>query len=317
MKNSDSNGQTIFFTDVGASSGIDPRWNRFGDLVTAILFEPDENEYQKLVQQKQKNQIIINSALLDRKTEVDFNVCEKQACSSIFDPDYDLIGQFYDSQRFKVIKKIRVQAETMDNFLNAKRIPRVDFMKVDTQGSELLILKGAEKTLQETIGVEVEVEFISLYKNQALFADVNNYLTGQNFQLFDLKRYFWKRNLSKNSLQRGKGQMVFGDALYFKTPEYLCSLRGVDHSLVSRACCIYLAYGHDDLAFKLISLAQAKQIISQKQGLEVKELIEKFRKRQLLPQFLGRGKLSSLLLKLSNILTPHRYFESDRELGNI
>ena len=66
-----------------------------------------------------------------------------------------------------------------------------DFVKLDTQGTELYILEGMQHTLKRAIfGVEVEVEFIEMYKNQPLFNEVDIFMRKLGFHLFDLKKYF-------------------------------------------------------------------------------------------------------------------------------
>ena len=53
---------------------------------------------------------------------------------------------------------------------------RVDFIKLDTQGSELDILHGAGSLLDNCSGLQLEVMFSPLYEGQPLFADVDAYL---------------------------------------------------------------------------------------------------------------------------------------------
>src|SRR5207245_10904604 len=63
-------------------------------------------------------------------------------------------------------------------------VPHV--IKLDTQGTEIDLLRGGEKCLRRSIfAVEAEVAFLPFYKNQALFTDVHNYLSGLGFQLMD------------------------------------------------------------------------------------------------------------------------------------
>ncbi len=46
-------------------------------------------------------------------------------------------------------KKIIVPCDTLDNFVQAKNITTLDIIKLDTEGNEPSVLKGAEKTIQQ------------------------------------------------------------------------------------------------------------------------------------------------------------------------
>src|SRR5262249_34589828 len=122
-------------------------------------------------------------------------------------------------QRFDVVKRAAIPADRLDTLLPAKGVADTDFIKIDTQGAELAILEGASDTLDTRVfGVEVEVEFAPLYVGQPLFSDVDALLRSRGFQLFDLRHSYWKRT-SGARYGGPKGQLVFGDALYFKTEE--------------------------------------------------------------------------------------------------
>ena len=56
-------------------------------------------------------------------------------------------------------------------------------MKIDTQGHELPILKGSVDYLYNAIGLEIEVEFAQLYRNQPLFNQVDT-LVGRMISSF-------------------------------------------------------------------------------------------------------------------------------------
>lgn len=57
------------------------------------------------------------------------------------------------------------------------------FIKIDTQGSELGILRGSETTLAHATGVLVEVSFVALYEGQALFTEIVAWLAERGFVL--------------------------------------------------------------------------------------------------------------------------------------
>jgi hypothetical protein len=46
-------------------------------------------------------------------------------------------------------KSVKVKTMTIDNFVKEEKIDRVDFIKIDTEGFEKEIIKGAEKTIKE------------------------------------------------------------------------------------------------------------------------------------------------------------------------
>lgn len=61
-----------------------------------------------------------------------------------------------------------------------------DFIKIDTQGYELEILKGGDKTLAAAEFVLLEVSFLDIYKNCPLVNDVLNYMNGKGFVVYDI-----------------------------------------------------------------------------------------------------------------------------------
>jgi len=61
-----------------------------------------------------------------------------------------------------------------------------DFIKIDTQGYELEILKGGERTLAAAEFVLLEVSFLDIYKNCPLANDVLSYMSSKGFVVYDI-----------------------------------------------------------------------------------------------------------------------------------
>jgi FkbM family methyltransferase len=76
---------------------------------------------------------------------------------------------------------VTVQVETVDNL--ADRIPLHPsvLMKIDVQGYELRVLKGAVRTLRSIDYIWVETSFKPLYEGQAGFRDVYDFLGQHGF----------------------------------------------------------------------------------------------------------------------------------------
>ena len=62
------------------------------------------------------------SALSDKKQEIYFNLCRSAKASSFFEPNRNILDKFYNSQRFDVLKKIKVSSDTLDNQLKINKI---------------------------------------------------------------------------------------------------------------------------------------------------------------------------------------------------
>jgi methyltransferase FkbM-like protein len=57
------------------------------------------------------------------------------------------------------------------------------YLKADVQGHELEVLAGAERTLERTAAVELELSFVPLYEGQALAHAVMSWLYERGFRL--------------------------------------------------------------------------------------------------------------------------------------
>ena len=59
-------------------------------------------------------------------------------------------------------------------------------LKIDVEGYELELLKGAEKTLEDTGLIVVETSLIERYENGCTFLDVANFLDARGFALYEI-----------------------------------------------------------------------------------------------------------------------------------
>ncbi|WP_272941132.1 FkbM family methyltransferase [Chthoniobacter flavus] len=60
-------------------------------------------------------------------------------------------------------------------------------MKIDAQGFEYNVLRGFGAKLQNVLGIRLETQLRSLYKGQALFRDIYEYLKSNGFILRDVR----------------------------------------------------------------------------------------------------------------------------------
>lgn len=108
-------------------------------------FEPDPEVFRAL----QKNLLSYENcqsfplALADSEGEIEFFLSTNGADSSAIVPDT------YD-------KKITIPATTLDAFVKARNIPKLDFLKVEAEGFEPEVLNGASETLQTVRKIVVD-----------------------------------------------------------------------------------------------------------------------------------------------------------------
>lgn len=258
----------IILVDIGASGGIQRIWHKANKFLQVVGFEPDKRAFEKLVENTNEKEKFINAALHRFEGTVKFYCTKKQACSSTFEPNFSFLNQFPDANRYSIVETSDIPVRQLTKqILNENNIYDADFLKLDTQGCDLDILKGAAEIVDSFLfGVEVEVEFAPIYQNQPLFSDIDVFLRNHGFQLSDLRRYYWKRN-SKYYCSNKKGQIVFADALYFKTYEaFSKQLSSLDNNSkkakILKALSTCLVYNKVDYASYIADRANQDGIIT-------------------------------------------------------
>jgi FkbM family methyltransferase len=99
--------------------------------------------------------------------------------SSLLSPDkhIDLV-KFIDFKRKIVVKTI-----TLDEFCQNNQIIGIDFIHMDVQGAELMVLSGGKKSLTSIKAIWLEVSKVTLYKDQPLYEDIEKFMSENNFVL--------------------------------------------------------------------------------------------------------------------------------------
>jgi FkbM family methyltransferase len=243
--------QPVTLVDVGAAGGAHRRWRRFSQLLT-VGFEPDERAFASL--RNDTRHTWFNTALYSEAGRFPLYITRGPTNTSMLRPNLSLIRELaYDEHDFDVLDTVELSCETLDALCKARSIAP-DAIKIDTQGSELAILRGAERTLHSsTFCVEAEVEFLPLYEEQPLFTDVHAFLSDYHFQLMDLGNFLHVKGRGTRGIGGAKANLISADALYFRTrvSAVAAILRGELRlgSVVAVSC----AYGYPDYAAEICS----------------------------------------------------------------
>ena len=79
-----------------------------------------------------------------------------------------------------------ISVTTLDQWADSEGVKHIDFLKIDTQGTELEILKGGQNILSTIRAISLEVEFNPIYLGQPVFAEVDQFLRSKGFVLWKL-----------------------------------------------------------------------------------------------------------------------------------
>jgi FkbM family methyltransferase len=175
----------ITIVDVGAASlgeGTDP-YNalRQPGRFHVIGFEPVEEQCELLKLLYPKDHTFLPYFIADGSKRI-FHVCNNSYTSSLYEPYSELLDKF-QSLEIPFTESFEVETRRLDDI---KEISDIDFLKLDVQGAELDVIKGASRLLENTLVVHTEVEFIPLYRNQPLFGDIDVALRSHNFLIHQL-----------------------------------------------------------------------------------------------------------------------------------
>ena len=107
----------------------------------------------------------------------------------MYEPDPNLFDlhkiKKKDYQNYNITEKIEVQCETLDSSLKSLNINKLDYLKIDTQGAELNILKGIGD--YKPLLIKIESHIHSMYKNVPSWNELLNHLYKLDYIIIDWK----------------------------------------------------------------------------------------------------------------------------------
>lgn len=134
------------------------------------------------------------------------------ATSSLFPLNQAHNARFNHLSTLYTVRTETIETRLLDDVLSPGTI---DFLKLDIQGGELMVLQGAARSLSTTAVVHCEVEFSPLYEGQPLFPEIQNELKNYGFYLVDFVdpcRYHYLNGPSSVTADH----LLWADAVFFR-----------------------------------------------------------------------------------------------------
>jgi FkbM family methyltransferase len=121
-------------------------------------------------------------ALAQTEGSATMHVMDFSDASSLLPATAECLSEF----KIKPAAEQTVPVIPLDVLVSREKIPRPDLLKLDVQGYELEVLRGAETCLRHARAVLCEVSFRPLYAGQPLFPEVLAFLETRGFALHAL-----------------------------------------------------------------------------------------------------------------------------------
>jgi FkbM family methyltransferase len=142
-------------------------------------------------------------AVSDRPGTAVLHVTGHSHNSSLHAPHGGMGSLYETATGWEVVDRVQTPTTTLDELLAGEDVA---LLKIDVQGAEREVLRGADQVLGRTAAILIEVTFVSHYDGDATFPALHEQLSGSGFSLNALSDPF--------RASRGTGSILWADACY-------------------------------------------------------------------------------------------------------
>jgi hypothetical protein len=182
--------------DIGASGEPPPIWNEIAAHSTYIGFDPDAREIHRDRLSQYHSSVIINQAVtghLDRSM-IPFYLTKSPFCSTTLGPHPEATAHWLERDKFLVESETTLSATTIDAALTRQKLSMIDWIKLDTQGTDLRLIHSiSSPVLSRVMAIDTEPGLIEIYQGEDMFVDVHRDLTSNGFWLSGLQTGGFRR----------------------------------------------------------------------------------------------------------------------------
>ncbi len=186
----DAAGVTPILADVGCSGTRHRVWDPIASRSILLAFDPDGREVPCDLNGIYRKVIMVPQAVTDsdESNRVEFVLTKFPYCSSTLEPDLFALSAYAFRNYFEPVSRVSVSATSLNRVLDEFKLEGIDWLKIDSQGTDLRILKKfREDMFQRLSCIDTEPGLIDAYQGEDLYHAVDAFLRGKGFWLSDLR----------------------------------------------------------------------------------------------------------------------------------
>jgi len=239
--------------------------------ITFHIYDPDESCLPQVeaICQSRGLQFKLHPYIVDdREGVAEFQINHCACTSSLLPPaqfkdqqysPLSLLGDYLYKDAFLPVKTIEAPSITLDSIARDENCS-VDVLSIDTQGSELRVLKGAAEELSKsTVAVLSEVELHELYEGQPLFGDIHSEMRKRGFNFVQMFTREARVNYFRAGIGfRGDGMLMSADALFLRDPDHVEAEAERPAEALWKLAFIAMSFGYVEYALDCIQRATSR-----------------------------------------------------------
>jgi FkbM family methyltransferase len=287
--------------DVGCGLGIDSLWRRFEPNIHAYGLDPQLSEIERLQREERNVHVHYRAALVGLPNDDEFHkrrAEDARRWSAYFHPLARSSGflateRATEAGRRSLVElntwtreELTTEKVTLSDFIREEGLRNVDFVKTDTDGSDLEVLLSAMDVVKETgiLGFMVETSYNAQPSDtESSIANVDRLLRDQGFLLYTLDIHRYSRAalpapfVHPAPMQTKFGQVMWGDTVYLRdagsseyaelwgdelTPTKLLKLACLYELFQVRDCAAELLLRHEQMLGSLFDVRRGLDLLT-------------------------------------------------------
>lgn len=271
--------------DVGARNGMMGFPQNYADHATYIGFEPNRSEWEKLENKKTdslkagiqvasfKQEKYYNTAAWSENGEFPLYITEGPGSCTMM--GHSVVKKASNMYRLsdgecsihelhtKVVREENVKCATLDSIFGENESV-IDLLKLDVEGAELNVLKGAEVLFDRGRVLFLKTEFLltPYYHNCPLLGHQQTFLNDHKMLMIDMdlvhSRYSWGSPTTVSPLE--DRQFIYaGDAYFVKDPDRW-EMDPIEMHRLGLIACVYGFYSFSCNLFRKAALLDEQEI---------------------------------------------------------